>query len=88
MSRAKRKRLEKEAAKRATEPQDEKTGQGKRLLVIVSAVFIALIGIIIGINYYFSPDQQYYRIDVIEVEDKVVDMDYFVRRCHATPQIA
>jgi hypothetical protein len=84
MSKAKRKRLEKEAAKKSSEVQETVSlWQGKRVIFIVSAVFIALIAIIIGVNHYFSPDQKYYRINVITVDDKSISMDYFVRRCFA-----
>jgi len=84
MSKAKLKRLEKEAEKQAREAQTEDTWHGKRAIILISSVFIALILLIIGVNYYFSEDQKYYRIDVIQVDDLTVDMDYFVRRCHAT----
>ncbi|MBN2240354.1 MAG: peptidylprolyl isomerase [Dehalococcoidales bacterium] len=84
MSRAKRRKLEKEASKQSAEIQVENPWEGRRLLIIISAVFILLVFAIIGINHYFSEDQKYYRIDIIEVDDHVVDMDYFVRRCYAT----
>jgi parvulin-like peptidyl-prolyl isomerase len=85
MSKAKRKRIEKEAAKQASQEKAvDNSGQGRRLLIIISAVFLVLIMVIIGINFYFSEDQKYYRIDIIQVDDQVIDMDYFIRRCHAT----
>ena len=84
MSKSKRKKLEKESAKQAADTQAVvPVWQGKRIIFIFSAVFIALILIIIGINHFFSEDQKYYRIDIISVDDTTVDMDYFVRRCHA-----
>jgi len=83
MSKAKQKRLEKEAIKQASQSQDENVWHGKRVLLIISSVFIALILLIIGVNYYFSEDQKYYRINIIQVDDETVSMDYFVRRCYA-----
>jgi hypothetical protein len=84
MSKAKRKRIEKENERRAAEAQAvESVWSGKRLIITVSIIFIAIIAIIIGINHYFSEDQKYLRIDVISVDGDVISMDYFVRRCFA-----
>ena len=85
MSKAKRKRTERENERRAAEAQAvENIWSGKRLIIIVSIIFIVIIAIIIGINHYFSEDQKYLRIDVISVDDEVISMDYFVRRCFAS----
>lgn len=84
MSKAKRKRLEKEAEKQAAAGREETSSSGKRVIAIVVTVFIALIALIIGVNHYFSEDQKFYRINVIQVDDISVSMDYFVRRCFAS----
>ncbi len=84
MSRAKRRRIERETQRRAPETQAvENVWSGRRVIIIVSLIFILIIGIIIGINHYFSEDQKYLRIDVISVDGDVISMDYFVRRCFA-----
>ncbi|OGN89843.1 MAG: hypothetical protein A2158_05420 [Chloroflexi bacterium RBG_13_46_14] len=85
MSKAKRKRIERESERRAAEAQAvENVWSGKRLVITLSIIFIVIIAIIIGINHYFSEDQKYLRIDVISVDGEVISMDYFVRRCYAS----
>ncbi len=84
MSKAKRKRVEKESARQAAETQAyENVWSSRRIIITVSIIFIALIAVIIGLNHYFSEDQKYYRIDVISVDGDIIGMDYFVRRCYA-----
>jgi hypothetical protein len=85
MSKAKRKRIERENERRVAEAQAvESVWSGKRLIIIISIVFIIIIAVIVGINHYFSEDQKYLRIDVISVDGELVSMDYFVRRCFAS----
>ncbi|UCC17700.1 MAG: peptidylprolyl isomerase [Dehalococcoidales bacterium] len=85
MSKAKRKRIEREAERRAAEVQAvESVWTGKRLIITIAIIFIVIIAIIIGINHYFSEDQKYLRIDVISVDGELISMDYFVRRCFAS----
>jgi parvulin-like peptidyl-prolyl isomerase len=84
MSKAKRKRIQKETERRVAEVQAvQNVWSGKRILIIVSLIFIVIIAAIIGINHYFSDDQKYLRIDVISVDGDLIGMDYFVRRCYA-----
>lgn len=85
MSKAKRKRIERETERRAAEAQAvENVWSGRRLIITISVIFIIIIAIIIGINHYFSEDQKYLRIDVISVDGELVSMDYFVTRCYAS----
>jgi hypothetical protein len=84
MSKAKRKRLEKEAEKQAALTQGTTAPNGKRIIAIIVTAFIAVVALIIGVNHYFSEDQKFYRINVINVDDTSVSMDYFVRRCFAS----
>lgn len=84
MSKAKRKRIERETERRAAEAQAvQNVWSGKRILITISLIFIVIIAAIIGINHYFSEDQKYLRIDVISVDGEIISMDYFVRRCFA-----
>lgn len=85
MSKAKRKRIQRETERRVAEAQAvENVWSGRRLIITLSLIFIIIIGIIIGINHYFSDNQKYLRIDVISVDGELVSMDYFVRRCFAS----
>jgi hypothetical protein len=85
MSKAKRKRIERETERRAAEAQAvENVWSGRRLIITISIIFVIIIAIIIGINHYFSEDQKYLRIDVISVDGELVSMDYFVTRCYAS----
>ena len=85
MSKAKRKRIERETERQAAEARAvENVWSGRRLFITISIIFIVIIAIIIGINHYFSEDQKYLRIDVISVDGELISMDYFVRRCYAS----
>ena len=53
---------------------------GRWTLVIIIAVFIGIIGLVVWITSYFSEDQSYYRLEVIEVDDLSISMDYFIKR--------
>ncbi len=57
---------------------------GRRTGFIIASVFVALISIILWISYYFSEDQRYLRLTVIEVDDTTIRMDYFLKRCQAS----
>jgi len=52
----------------------------RRLTFIITAVVIALIGIIVGVSLYFSEDARYNRLTVITVDDTSVKMDYLLKR--------
>ncbi|UCD09408.1 MAG: peptidylprolyl isomerase [Dehalococcoidales bacterium] len=85
MSKSKRKRINREAERRAAEVQAvESVWSGKRIIITVSIIFAIIVAIIIGINHYFSEDQKYLRIDVISVDGELISMDYFVRRSFAS----
>jgi hypothetical protein len=84
MSKSKRRRPKKRVAEQVAELQTpESVWHGRRLTIVVTAIFIVLIILIVVINQLFSEDQKYYRIDVITVDGISVRMDKFVRRCHA-----
>ena len=85
MSKAKRKRIQRETERQAAEVQAvESVWSGRRIIIIVSIIFAIIIAIIVGINHYFSEDQKYLRIDVISVDGELISMDYFVRRSFAS----
>ncbi|HEY94705.1 MAG TPA: hypothetical protein G4O15_07175 [Dehalococcoidia bacterium] len=85
MSKAKRRRIERETQRRVAEAQAvENVWSSRRIIITVSIIFVLIIAVIIGVNHYFSEDQKYLRIDVISVDGELVSMDYFVRRCFAS----
>jgi foldase protein PrsA len=57
---------------------------GRWTLLIIIAVFIGIIGLVVWITSYFSEDQSYYRLEVIEVDDLSIRMDYFIKRINIT----
>lgn len=81
MSKSKKKRTAKRSVEQAPSSQvRDKNRQGRRAGYIIASVFIAVILIIVWVNYYFSEDQKYLRLTVITVDDISIRMDHFMKR--------
>ncbi len=84
MPQAKKKPTNKPPDKVPVTETRESSPLGRWTLVIIIAVFIGIIGLVVWITSYFSEDQSYYRLEVIEVDDLSISMDYFMKRIKTT----
>lgn len=84
MSQSKKKRTDKKSAGQVTGSEaidSERKGRWTRYIIV--AAFLAIIGIIVGVNHYISTAP--FRTVIIRVDDTSIKMDYFLKRLRITP---
>lgn len=84
MPAARKKKAGKKAAEQATQPEIATKPPKKWIgYIIISSVVIIIIAIVIGVVYYQNYVAPFKKV-IIQVDDISIDMDYFIRRAHAS----
>jgi hypothetical protein len=83
MSQSRKKRTGKKSAEKVPGSESvDSNRKGRWTRYIIVAIFLAIIGIIVGVNHYISNAP--FRTVVIRVDDTSIRMDYFLKRLRLT----